>query len=145
MFYGVPGSLTWILLAVILAILEAETQGLVSLWFGIGAVVAFFSALLGAPPLVQVFVFVVVSALLLISLRRFAKDCLKVKPIKTNADRLVGERGTVLETIDAIKGSGQVKIEGKIWTAISLDKTTIMEGETVEVVQISGVKLVVKK
>ena len=51
----------------------------------------------------------------------------------------------VIQTIDNLKATGQVKIDGNVWTARSVDDSVIPTGETVEVLQISGVKLIVKK
>lgn len=137
-------AIFWIVLAVVLAIIEAETQGMVSLWFSIGAIFSFFASLLGVSMLYQALIFVIVSSLLLIFLRPFAKDFLKVRPTKTNADRMVGEKGEVLETIDNTKRTGQVKVLGQIWSASSSTEEKIEKESLVVVESISGVRLYVK-
>lgn len=137
-------AIFWIVLAVVLAVIEAETQGMVSLWFSIGAVFSFFASLLGIPMLYQALIFVIISSLLLIFLRPFAKDFLKVRPTKTNADRMVGEKGEVLETIDNTKRTGQVKVLGQIWSASSSTEEKIEKDSLIVVENISGVRLYVK-
>lgn len=138
-------AIFWIVLAIVLAIIEAETQGIVSLWFSIGAIFSFFASLSRVPISFQVLIFVIISSLLLIFLRPFAKNYLKIKPEKTNADRLVGEKGEVLETIDNTKRIGQVKILGQVWSACSSTEEKIEKNELVVVEKISGVRLYVKK
>jgi membrane protein implicated in regulation of membrane protease activity len=146
MVFGISfGVMIWLVVAILLAILEAETQGMVSLWFSIGAVVTFFVALAGASVTAQFIVFVIVSGVMLYLLRPFAKNYLKIKPIKTNADRFVGGTGEVIQDIIYVKGGGQVKIQGQIWSAQSSDGSDIPLGSLVEVEKISGVKLIVKK
>lgn len=60
----------------------------------------------------------------------------------TGASAIIGEIATVLETL---KPSGQVKIHGEIWKAISEDGQTIKKGEMVKVTSIEGLTLYVKR
>ena len=64
--------------------------------------------------------------------------------MKTNADRIVGQRAVVILDIDNQAAQGQVRINGQVWTARSQDAEPIPAGAQVEVVQISGVKAIVK-
>ena len=50
----------------------------------------------------------------------------------------------VIKDIDPISGQGQVKIGTEVWSAKSLDDRKIEKGLEVEVVEINGVKAVVK-
>jgi membrane protein implicated in regulation of membrane protease activity len=63
--------------------------------------------------------------------------------IKTGADRLISERGTVEERIDPAKGDGIVVVNGERWRAESPNDESIDKGETVEVNSIEGTSLVV--
>ncbi len=63
--------------------------------------------------------------------------------IKTGADRLINERGTVDDRIDPAKGDGIVVVNGERWRADSLNDESIEKGETVEVKSIDGTSLVV--
>ena len=61
---------------------------------------------------------------------------------KTNLDRVIGENALVTLEIDKNK-IGEVKVDGKKWSAISNKK--IKEGSTVKVLSIEGVKLKVEE
>ena len=63
----------------------------------------------------------------------------------TNAPALIGKYGIVTEEINNIEAVGAVKIDGKIWTARSSDEREIIkEGAEVKILDIQGVKLIVK-
>ena len=60
-------------------------------------------------------------------------------------DSFVGKKGYVIEDITFLK-PGAVKIGDVSWTAIPVnEKETILENEVIEVVAISGNKIIVKK
>lgn len=145
MLDGIPYPVLWLGLAVILAVFEAVTVGLVTLWFAIGAIFALFAALLGLPTIFQIIVFIVSSGILLYFTRPIARKYLKIRVERTNADRVIGEKGVVIEGIDGIHGKGQVKVLGQVWSARSVDDTDIGQDEKVEVLEISGVKLIVRR
>ena len=67
-----------------------------------------------------------------------------IKKTSTNVDTLIGKQAIVTEKIDNLAGTGQVKIDGNLWTARSEGGFIIAEREVVEIVKISGVKLIVK-
>jgi membrane protein implicated in regulation of membrane protease activity len=81
--------------------------------------------------------------LLLASTRKWTGS-LRLGKVKTNADRIVGQQGVVILEIDNQAAQGQVRINGQVWTARSQDPAPIPAGAQVEVVQISGVKAIVK-
>jgi len=132
----------WLAIIVLAGILEASTMNLTSIWFIGGALVAVIAYLFGAPEWLQITLFIVVSAALLLSLRPVFSRYLKRNDIKTNVDRLIGK--TAICTLGIAEDEhGEVKIDGKIWTAVAQEKIQI--GEKVEVLAIEGVKLMVKK
>ncbi|MBN7772738.1 NfeD family protein [Clostridium aminobutyricum] len=136
-------SIVWVILALIFAIIEAFTMGLTTIWFCGGAVVASLLAMVNAPIGVQVAMFLIVSFVLLYFTRPIAQKKLKVGSEKTNAEALIGKIGFVTQTIQPFS-TGQVKLEGKEWTAIAEDRSiTIEKGSKVVAVKIEGVKLVV--
>lgn len=118
-------------------------MGLTSVWFACGALIAMIAALLGANLWWQLSLFVAGSALLLASTRKWTGS-LRLGKVKTNADRIVGQQGVVILEIDNQAAQGQVRINGQVWTARSQDPAPIPAGAQVEVVQISGVKAIVK-
>ena len=135
--------LIWVIAIVVFAILEAVTAQLVSVWFIAGSVAALLSKWLGAPFYLQLIVFVGVSAITLILTRPLIKKHLKPKNEPTNADRVIGQTGIVTEKIDNLSAVGQVKVDGQIWSARSIDDAVIDEGKQVEIKRIDGVKLIV--
>lgn len=143
---GNPFIWIWLVLTIILIIFEVCTTGLTSIWFAAGGVVAFILSLLKAPIWAQIIAFVVVSVLLLIFTRPLVQKVLKVGENKTNLDSLIGKSAKVITEIDNNKGTGNAVVNGQEWTARSADDSEIIpEGTIVEVVNITGVKLIVKK
>lgn len=73
--------------------------------------------------------------------RKTLMKLFKNKNVETNLDRVVGMTGIVTEKIDG--EYGEVKVDGKKWTAYSDEQIDVHE--KVKVLQINGVKLKVKK
>lgn len=138
-------SVLWIIVAVLGGIIEVMTLGLTTIWFSIGALVALLFSMLELPLGIQITVFIVSSSLLLYYTRPIAKKVLKIGHTKTNVDSLEGEVGVVIKEINKFKSTGQVKINGQIWSAKTLHDEVISENEKVEVINVEGVKLVVIK
>ena len=134
----------WLGLIVAFIALEAATVNLVSIWFIGGAVAGLVSALLGAAELLQWAVFIGVSAILLALLRPVLKKYLRVKPTKTNADRLVGQEALVTEQIDNLRETGAIRVNGVLWTAKSTDDSQISPGARVVIERIEGAKVYVR-
>ncbi len=134
----------WFVLIIGAAVVEVLTMDLTSVWFSIGALVAFILGIVGVNPIVQLLVFIVVSVALLLSVRPLTKNYFRTNIISTNSDRLVGKTAICTKPIEA-GGRGEVKVEGKIWTAVANDASAIDEGDKVEVLAIEGVKLIVVK
>lgn len=135
----------WLVLLVVFVVFEAATVQLVSVWFALGALAALIAALLHAGPLVQIIVFIVISAASFAVTRPLVKKFSTSKIQKTNADRCIGDTAVVTEEINNLEAKGQVKVDGNIWTARSENNDIIPAGEKVTVMKIEGVKLIVKK
>jgi membrane protein implicated in regulation of membrane protease activity len=140
-----PVDFIWIIAAIVFIIIEAATMGLATIWFAFASIAAWLVQIIGVPPLGQIAVFLIVSAILLYYTRPIALKYFKVGRVKTNADRLVGETGKVTEEIDNLNAKGLVKISGQIWTSRSLENKVIPVDTLVKVVRIDGVKLIVNK
>lgn len=136
----------WLAAFAVFLIIELFTFGLTTIWFAGGALIAALVALIGAGPIVQIIVFVVISIVLLICTRPVAVKYLNRSRTKTNADSLVGQTGIVTATICNIKAEGTVMVNGQEWTARSEDDAIEIEKDSrVQIVGIQGVKLIVKK
>lgn len=135
----------WLFLTILFGALEAVTVQIVSIWFAGGSVCAMIAYALGASETVQVIVFVISSAILLLLTRPFVKKMTKGQKVNTNADSLIGKTAVVTKKTDELGLSGEAKVAGSIWTICSSDGTPIEENEKVTVEKIEGVKLIVRK
>ncbi len=135
----------WIIAFLVLLIAEIISLGLTTIWFAGGALVAGVLAFLGAGSVVQFVAFAVVSLVLLlttrpIAMKHFSNDNME----RTNVEALIGKAAMVTATIDNDKSQGQVKISGMEWTARSKDGQIIPKDTKVNVLEVSGVKLIVE-
>lgn len=94
---------------------------------------------------IQIGVFTISSTLLLFCTRPFVKKFSKNDTTVTNANSAIGKEGIVTKEINPLKGVGQIKVNGEIWSASSSENTIIAEGEHIKVLKIDGVKAIVKK
>ena len=135
----------WIIIAGFFFILEMATVGFLVFWFGIGALIAMVVSLFTSNIAIQTAVFVFSSTILLFFTRPFVnKFSKKDDEVQTNAYSIIGKRGIVIKDIDPISGAGQVKVGTEVWSAKSLDDRKIEKGLEVEIMEIDGVKAVVK-
>ena len=86
-----PYELLWMVLLIVFVLGELATIGLTCIWFAAGALAALVMAMAGVNPVVQFLVFFVVSILLLIATRPWARKYVNAKMQRTNADSLIGE------------------------------------------------------
>lgn len=142
-------EMLWIWLAVVAAslIIEFISMDMTSIWFAIAGLVCLILAAIGGIGWeIQLIVFIVLSAILLIFVRKFTKRMLLHSDAddKTNLDKIVGTRTKLLSPITDDK-KGTLSINGVVWNAISEDGEPIDEGKVVEVVKVASTKLIVKK
>ena len=107
-------SLFWLIAMVLFGVLEAVTVGLTSIWFAVGALAALIAALFEAAVLVQIVIFLVVSFLTLLLVRPLAQRYINDRKEATNADRVIGQEAVVIQTINNLKGEGQVSVSGAV-------------------------------
>ena len=131
----------WLGLIIFLAIVEAMTVNLVSIWFIISGLVALILSFITDSFMIQFGVFVVGGIILMLTTKKTLERKL-VKKEKTNFDRIIGMKGVVTEDIEELK-IGEVKVDGKRWSAIS--EQHLKEGEKVKILKINGVKVEVKR
>ena len=136
-------QILWLVLLVVFAVLEGVTAGLVSIWFCAGSLAALIATWLGASLPVQIGLFVVISLIAMAIIRPMARKWFQPRLQKTNADRILEQEGVVAEEIDNLRGQGQVKIGGTLWTARAAREEIIPAGARVRVVRIEGVKAIV--
>ena len=135
----------WLCAAVLFGVVEAVTAGLVSVWFAVGSVGAFFAALGGLNVTVQLVIFAAVSAAALAVTRPLVARFGRERHVPTNLDRVIGRSASVTEDIDNDTSTGAVYVDGKTWTARSAGGEVIPAGTKVQIQRMEGVKLFVKK
>lgn len=136
-------AVIWIITAGLLAIIEAFTLGLTTIWFAGGAVCASAAAMFGAPVIVQIAVFLAISVLLLVITRPIVKRRLNDRTEKTNVEAIIGQEGIAEEDISQYM-NGQVRADGKIWSA-TCETGEIKRGSVVIIKSIKGVTLTVEE
>ncbi len=137
-------AILWLIVIVACIVVEIMTLGLTTIWFAGGALVAFVAALLSAPVWLQIVLFVVISALMLMFTRPWAVRFINKDAVKTNYESMAGRVGEVMEQIDNLRATGCVRVAGQDWTARSAVETEIIPvSSEVVVKRIEGVKLIV--
>ena len=136
-------AITWLVLTVLFLMAEASTVTVVSLWFAIGSVGALIVALLHGAVWLQVTVFLVISALLLMLLRPLVRKYMTPRLTPTNVDSVIGSTGLVTVAINNVAAVGQVKLGAMYWTARSTSGDPIPLDTLIRVDRVEGVKVFV--
>ncbi len=131
----------WLITIIALSFLEAATVNLVSVWFILSALISLILSFFDISFFIQFAVFVIVGIFLMITTKPVLQKWIKPREVKTNLDRVIGMTGVVTEEITK-NSIGEIKVDGKKWSAFSTKKIPV--GENVIVESIDGVKLKVK-
>ena len=146
LFTDMSMTMFWLIVLVVLVVIELLTMGLTTIWFAGGALIATIAAVLGAPMVVQVILFLVVSGVLIIFTRPLAVKYFNKDRVRTNAESLVGRQAIVISEIDNLQGIGQVNVGGMEWSARTrIDGVRLPVGTVTTVLGINGVKLIVEE
>ncbi|MCL1840975.1 MAG: NfeD family protein [Propionibacteriaceae bacterium] len=133
--------IVWLVLAVGLAVTELHSGDFTLLMLSggcvVGLVVSFFLPFWG-----QLIVAAIAAALLLWLVRPTLLHKVRSLPgYRSSLDRMVGSSGQATRAITT--GDGEVKINGEVWSARSLEDVSIPAGATVDVYGIDGTLLLV--
>lgn len=135
-------SYIWLGVVVLLTLAECMTAGLTTIWFVASGLVSLLTSLVVDNFVLQFGIFVLLGIFLLITTRPLLLKFIKPKSEKTNFDRIIGMEGIVTEEISK-NSIGEVKVDGKKWSAISDQK--LLKNEIVKIVEIKGTKVIVEK
>ena len=136
----------WVVIIAGSIIAEIATLGLTTIWFAGGAAVALGTSIAGGSIWLQIILFIIVSVVLMILIRPYAKKRFNNRRVATNVDSILGQTGIVINEIDNLQSQGLVKIGGQEWTARSMDSSEkIAPGQEVIVDRVEGVKVIVRK
>jgi len=132
----------WLCIIIVLTIIEILTVNLTTVWFVASAFIALICSIFIDSFFIQFGVFVIVGIILLLSTRKYLLKVIEGNKESTNLDRIIGMKGVVTQEIKK-NSTGEVKVDGKYWTAISDKKIDV--NNLVEVLSINGVKIKVKE
>ncbi len=139
-------AIIWLIAAVGFGIGEAAVAGSFFLLpFAAGAAGAAIASFAGAPVILSWVVFAVVSGGSFVLLRPLANklDIDLPDPMGFGANRLVGHPGTVIRAIGTGDRTGQVRVSGEVWSAVTEDGTALEAGSAVKIVEVRGNRVVV--
>lgn len=139
-------TIALLIIAIILLLIELATISLTTVWFAVGAFVACIVSTQTDNMTILGSVFVLVSVITLLVFRPSLARKFNSKRHKTNCDSLIGLTAKVTERIDNNQFTGTALLNGQEWTARAQEDSMVIEpGTDVEIVKISGVKLIVTK
>ena len=139
-----PAVLSWLAVALGAGLLELLSLDFVLLMIAGGGLITSGGAAAGLPLPLQVVLFAVSTALLLVlgrpALKRWAHESTPFTP--TNTDALTGREAEALTTITP--AGGRVRLDGEEWSArIPPDSRVVEPGSPVVVLRIDGATAVV--
>lgn len=133
----------WLILAGVFVIGEVLTSGFLIFWLGLGSLIAMAVSFITDNIIIQTTVFLISSVILILATKPLVKKFANTETVKTNVSSIIGKKGLVTKDINSINSTGQVKVDGELWSAIGENDMEISKGTEVEVVEIKGVKVIV--
>lgn len=129
----------WLAAAVVFFVVEAGISGLISLWFGIAAIITMLCSPFINNVIYEFYLFIVLSAVIFLLTKNMSKAWRERK--KDTLDRITG-------SIVKVRGMNEredydIYLDGKNW--IGKCDESLEVGEEVEVIGIEGIKLILKK
>ena len=134
----------WLIIAGLFFVGEIFTLGFLIFWFGIGALFAMIVSFFTTNIIIQTTVFLITSTIFILATKPLVKKFVDVKKTNTNVFSIIGKKALVIKDIDPIHSSGQIKLNGEVWSAETENDEIIKEGSEVEVLKINGVKAILK-
>ena len=136
----------WLGLLILFLVIEIATVGLTTIWMAGGALGALILDLAGLNLWWQIGAFLVVSFTMLVFTRPFVVKYINSHHEKTNYAGIIGKVVRITEKVDNLQQTGTAVVNGLEWTTrAERDDVILNPGDLAKVVNISGVKLIVKK
>lgn len=136
----------WLGLLILFLVIEIATVGLTTIWMAGGTLGAIILDLVGLNLWWQIGAFLVVSFVMLVFTRPFVLKYINSHHEKTNYEGIIGKVVIITERVDNLQQTGTAVVNGLEWTTrAEQDDVILNPGELAKVVNISGVKLIVKK
>ena len=137
------GSLSWLAVALVAAVIEVTLPHFGCAFVSAGAVAAAAAAFFGYGVPVQIGTFVVVMTVSLVALRANLLSHLAGGGVPSRTGPLVGRHGQVTHDIDPTLGTGRINVGGEDWAARSAVPLPI--GTKIRVVAADGIVLEVTR
>ena len=136
----------WLIISGLAIIIEFFTVGFLVFWFSIGALITMVVSFFTDSIFIQTSVFIVTSTILIFATKPFLKHFDIPNPLRSNVYSLTDKIGIVIQEINSSNTTGQIKVDGETWTAITENPALVIpEGSKVRILKIKGVKAVVTK
>lgn len=133
----------WLGIFILAIVIETLGTDLVSIWFAAGALIALIISFTGCAWWIQIIVFAAVSVVSILCLRPLIHKYMRNNIVRTNIDQMIHSKGVMKERYDILH-HGEVVVNGVTWTAIAQKEKDVLEpGDIVEVVGVTGNKLIV--
>ena len=130
---------TWIVVAVIAAVIEVSIPHFGMIFVSVAAVAAALVAFLGFGAVAQSVVFVIALGLTYFLIRPRLKSQLNAVGVPSRTEALLGREGIVTFDIESTVGAGRVNVGGEDWAARA--KAPIQAGTRIRVIAADGVVL----
>jgi len=140
-------AILWLLVAAGFGFGEIMVTGTIFLLpLAAGAAGAAVASLAGASLLLSLLVFVIVSGAGFVVLKPLITklDGDLPNPMGFGANRLVGHNATVIRAIGTGDTTGQVRVGGEVWTAVTEDGHSLEAGAAVKILEVIGNRVVVE-
>ena len=127
----------WLGVLAVLLVIEGLTTALTTIWFAGGGI--------GMGIVPQLLLFFCVSLVLLFFTRPAALKLMRKDTEKTNVEGLLGKKAVVIQKINNLAQTGQVRINDIEWMARTSDDSVTIPVDTVVIIKaVHGVKLIVE-
>ena len=137
------GSLSWLAVALVAAILEVSLPHFGCVFVSAGAVAGAAAAFFGFGVAAQIGVFVVVMTVSIVALRQNLLARLGGQGVPSRTEPLVGRHGQVTHAIDPVLGTGRITVGGEDWAAHCAEP--LPTGTKIRVVAADGIVLEVTR
>jgi membrane protein implicated in regulation of membrane protease activity len=137
------GSLSWLAVALVAAVIEVTLPHFGCAFISAGAVAAAAAAFFGLSIGAQIGTFVLVMTVSLVALRANLLGRLAGGGVPSRTEPLVGRHGQVTHEIDPTLGTGRINVGGEDWAARSAEALPI--GTKIRVVAADGIVLEVTR
>ena len=137
------GSLSWLAVALVAAVIEVSLPHFGCAFVSAGAVAAAGAAFFGFGVPVQIGTFVVVMSVSLVALRANLLSRLAGGGVPSRTGPLVGRHGQVTHDIDPTLGTGRINVGGEDWAARCGEP--LATGTKIRVVAADGIVLEVTR